>query len=353
MTYKSNLTRSELAACVELGKALTSELDGSRLLEKILQKIKDLLPALNWSLLLIDEKTNELRFELSIDLDIDEVKDIRIPLDEGIAGRVAKSQKAMIVEEVEKSPFFSNRVDRVSKYKTRSIICVPLVYGGRSLGVIEVVNPNQADNKTVSLLSIIADYAAIAVENMRRYRKIHRLAIHDDLTGLYNQRYLYNTLNQLISNYKRISAPISLIFMDVDNFKRIVDTYGHLKGSRILQELAQTIETMIEDPAFAVAYGGDEFVVVLPGYDNEEAIKKAEQIRTAISQTAYLSNHGLHVTLQASLGVATYPDDAKDVTDLMALADNAMFDVKATGKNRVRSINELSASVSSDLANRK
>ena len=341
MTFNSDLTRSELIACVELGKALTSELDGSHLLEKILQKIKDLLPALNWSLLLIDETTNELRFELSIDLDINMVKDIRISLEEGIAGQVASSQKAMVVEDVEKSPYFSNRVDRLSKYKTKSIICVPLIYGGRSLGVIEVVNPAQVDDKTVSLLSIIADYAAIAVENMRRYRKIHHLAIHDDLTGLYNQRYLYNTLNQLISNFHYNSAPISLIFMDVDNFKKIVDTYGHLKGSRTLQELAHRIDDMIDDPGFGVAYGGDEFVVVLPGFEKKDAIEKAQAIRSSISQASYLSAYGHNLTLQASLGVATFPDDAKDVSGLMALADHAMFDVKAAGKNGVRSITEL------------
>lgn len=336
MTNKHPLTRRELSACVELGKALTSELDTGRLLELILQKTKDLLPAMNWSLLLLDEKTNELRFELSIDLDIDLVKNVRIPLNEGIAGRVASRQKPLIVKDVQKSTFFSNRVDQLSKFTTRSIICVPLVYGGKSLGVIEVINPQSLADKTVSLLSVIADYAAIAVENMRRYQKIHNLAIHDDLTGLYNRRYLYTTLKQLISNRRDAEYPVSLIFMDVDNFKRVVDTYGHLKGSKTLQELAQTIAASLTEPAFGVAYGGDEFVVVLPGIKKNQALHKADAIRSAISQSIYLSTYGHDLTLHASLGVATYPDDADDVTGLLALADNAMFDVKADGKNAVK-----------------
>ena len=199
MENKNLLTRHELNACVELGKALTSELDSKRLLEKILRKIKDLLPAMNWSLLLIDEETDELHFELSIDLDLKLVKDIRLPLSEGIAGQVAAQQKPMVIEDVKNSEHFSNRVDQLSNFTTHSIICVPLVFGGKTLGVIEVVNPSRLENKTLSLLSIIADYAAIAVENMRRYQKIHNLAIHDDLTGLYNRRYLYNNLENLIS----------------------------------------------------------------------------------------------------------------------------------------------------------
>ncbi len=334
------LTHRELSACVELGKALTSELDAGRLLERILQKIKDLLPAMNWSLLLIEEKTNALRFELCIGLDIDLVRDIRIPLNEGIAGRVASSQKPLIVQNVQKSSFFSNRVDQLSNYTTRSIICVPLIFAGKSLGVIEVVNPRHVKENTLSLLSIIADYAAIAVENMRRYQKIHNLAIHDDLTGLYNQRYLYTTLNRLISNHQGDNYPVSLIFLDVDNFKHVVDTYGHLKGSQTLQELAQTIAASLKEPAFGVAYGGDEFVVVLPGMKKIHALQKADDIRSAISQSVYLSTYDHALSLHASLGVATYPDDANDVAGLLALADHAMFDVKADGKNAVKAFTE-------------
>ena len=338
MENKNLLARHELNACVELGKALTSELDSKRLLEKILRKIKDLLPAMNWSLLLIDEETNELRFELSIDLDLKLVKDIRLPLSEGIAGQVATQQKPMVIEDVKNSEYFSNRVDQLSNFTTHSIICVPLVFGGKTLGVIEVINPSRLENKTLSLLSIIADYAAIAVENVRRYQKIHNLAIHDDLTGLYNRRYLYNDLENLISESKNNKLPVSLIFMDIDNFKSVVDSYGHLKGSQTLQELANTISKSLDEPAYGVAYGGDEFVVVLPGLNKSRAIQKTEEIRLRINSSTYLAGHGHHLKLQASFGVATYPDDATDVAGLLALADHAMFDVKADGKNAIKSL---------------
>jgi len=337
MVDHSALTVRELLSCMELGKALTSELHSTDLFRKILHKISELLPAENWSLLLLDEETGELHFELSVDLDLERVRDVRLPLGQGIAGKVALEQKSLVIEDVTECPFFSARVDQISGSLTRSIICVPLVFGLRTVGVIEVVNPKSLDGDPLSLLSIIADYAAIAVENMRRYREIKNLANHDDLTGLYNTRHLYGVLGNLVKRAEETRDPFSLIFMDIDHFKRVVDTYGHLKGSQAIQEVAGTLRECLVEPAFGVAYGGDEFVAVLQGFDKVGALQKAEEIRSRMKQRVYLASHGHRVSLSASFGVATFPDDASDVTGLLALADRAMFDVKEKGKDAVKS----------------
>jgi diguanylate cyclase (GGDEF)-like protein len=242
----------------------------------------------------------------------------------------------MVIEDVMKCEFFAGQVDQISGCSTRSLICVPLVFGGRTVGVIEVVNPRNLEGDPLPLLSIIADYAAIAVENMRRYREIQNLAIHDDLTGLYNTRHLYRVLGHLVRTAEETKDPFSLIFMDIDHFKRVVDTYGHLKGSQAIQEVARTIRECLTEPAFGVAYGGDEFVAVLQGSDKAQALKKAEEIRSRMKQTVYLSNHGHQVSLSASFGIATFPEDAGDVTGLLALADRAMFDVKEKGKDAIK-----------------
>jgi diguanylate cyclase (GGDEF)-like protein len=336
-----SLTQQQLLSCVELGKTLTAELDSKRLFGKILNKVSELLPAENWSLLLLDEATGELRFELSVDLVPDVVKKIRLRVGEGIAGQVALRQVPMVVRDVEGCEFFSSRVDELSGCKTESLICVPLVFGGKTLGVIEVVNPKSMGNNSLSLLSVIADYAAIAVENMIQYRHINDLAIHDDLTGLFNQRYLYRALRDLISAGAADRTPFSVVFMDLDHFKRVVDTYGHLKGSEALHEVAATIKACLPDPAFGVAYGGDEFVVVLPGFGKKTATGKAEEIRAKMSQTKYLSKYGHQVAIQASFGLATYPDDSTELSGLLALADNAMFHVKRTGKGAVMPVSAL------------
>ncbi len=335
MEDHSSLTRHELLSCMELGKALTAELDPARLFDTILHKVSALLPAQNWSLFLLDEATGELHFELSIDLDPDMMKDFRLRLGEGIAGRVALEQKPMVVADVRASEFFSERVDQHTGFTTQSILCVPLIFGGRTLGVIEVVNPRTIEASALSVLTVIADYAAIAVENTRRYQQIQAMALHDNLTGLYNTRYLYHALEDLITTSAAVTAPFSMIFMDIDDFKLVVDTYGHLNGSQALQEVAETIRHCLPAPAFGVSYGGDEFVVVLPGFGKRQARHKAEEIRVTLSQTIFLANQGLQVSLRASFGVATYPEDATDRTALLALADQAMFDVKGKGKNAV------------------
>ena len=337
------LTYHELLSCMELGKALTAELDGARLIDTILKKVSVLLPAENWSLLLLDEATDELYFELSVDLDPAVMKDIRLRLGEGIAGRVALEQRPIVVTDVRQSAHFFDQVDQRTGFTTKSIMCVPLIFGGRTLGVIEVVNPRHLGASAMSLLTLIADYAAIAVENTRRYQQIQTLAIRDSLTGLYNTRYLYQSLETLIAASAAVRAPFSLIFLDVDDFKRVVDTHGHLNGSQALQEVAELIRYCVTEPAFGVSYGGDEFVVVLPDYDKCQALHKAEEMRDQLSRTIFLANQGLQVHIQASFGVATYPDDATDRTGLLALADQAMFRVKRRGKNAVGSGREHQA----------
>ena len=166
-------------------------------------------------------------------------------------------------------------------------------------------------------------------------QKYKNLAIHDNLTGLYNTRHLYHALDQLIKKSASSGRVFSLVFMDIDNFKRVVDTHGHLNASKALQEIAATIKSTLQKPAYGVAYGGDEFVLVLPGFDKQQALDMAETIRQRIKQTIYLQKVGLSVHVSSSLGVSTFPDDADTLTDLLALADQAMFSVKERGKDSV------------------
>jgi diguanylate cyclase (GGDEF)-like protein/PAS domain S-box-containing protein len=173
-------------------------------------------------------------------------------------------------------------------------------------------------------------------EVLRRGRERFRnLSLRDNLTGLYNTRYLYEALDEIVAQSRHSGKPFSLIFMDMDNFKRVVDTYGHLNGSQALREVARTIRSAIKKPCFGVAYGGDEFVVVLPGFDKARATSKVEFIRAKMRRTIYLTDSGLAVRLSASFGLASYPEDAKDVIGLLGRADKALFRVKQTGKGLI------------------
>ena len=175
-----------------------------------------------------------------------------------------------------------------------------------------------------------------AEEKLRKSRERFRyLANHDSLTDLFNTRYLYKALDMLIAQSRRSGKPFSLVFLDMDNFKQIVDTHGHLNGSQALREVARTFQENLADPAFGVAYGGDEFVLVLPDTGKDEALEQARRIRARMKETTYLTGKGLEVHMSASFGIATYPDDAQDRESLLALADEAMFRIKSRGKDAV------------------
>lgn len=202
----------------------------------------------------------------------------------------------------------------------------------------------KSDNITLSLgnLCIVTkemeaeEHLKQAQEALRKSEQNYRTqAIHDNLTGLYNTRYLYSALSDLIEKSKLSKRSFSLVFMDIDNFKTVVDTHGHLNASQTLQEIGVTIKKVLKSPAYGVAYGGDEFVLVLPGFNKQQALEMAEAVRTQIKQTLYMQKAGLKVQISASLGVSTYPDDAGTLTELLALADQAMFSVKERGKDLV------------------
>ncbi len=329
------LSREELESCLSLGKDLTSALEPNQVLGRIMQRLSALLPAENWSLLLLDEGGGHLCFQLSVNLDQKMLQGIKVPLKGSIAGQAVLQGKPVVVEDVSKCEHFLDQVDRITGFTTRSVISVPLLFGGRPLGVLEVVNPRRVGAHTLPLLQAAAEYAAIAVENMNRFRRIQYLAEHDDLTKLYNTRYMYRALEQLLAQSRQESKPLGLIFMDLDNFKSVVDTYGHLMGSLAISEVAATIKAVLSEPAFAVAYGGDEFVAVLPGADAAQTRAKAEEIRERMKGTVYLVDHGHQVELRASFGVASYPDDAENLKKLLARADRDMFQAKGQGKDRV------------------
>lgn len=329
------LTRRQLTACVNFGKALGAQIEPDTLFRSVLDHASHLIPAHNWSLLLLDEPSGELQFEVAVGLAPDALKHVRLRVGEGVAGVCAEKKEPVIVRNVRKSPFFNPSVDAMTGFLTRSLVCVPILFGDRCVGVVEVVNPTRVNRSVVAMLFAMADHVAVAVENARRYLVIREMADHDSLTGLYNTRFMYRDLPERLKLSATGREPLSIAFMDMDNFKLVVDTHGHLNGSRALQEAAATIGDAARPPCYAVSYGGDEFVAVLPGFSKSAALDWALATRARMSETVYLKNWGLAVHLTASYGVASSPDDAVDVTELLAHADHAMFGVKKRGKDGV------------------
>ena len=167
-------------------------------------------------------------------------------------------------------------------------------------------------------------------------QRFREQSLQDNLTGLYNQRYLYQALPVQINESLAVGGRLSLLFLDIDNFKQVVDAHGHLNGSRAIQEVAETIRRAVEPPAWAVAYAGDEFVVVLPRHDPSRAEQAARQLQSRIHQTTFLAAQGIGLQLRISCGIATCPDHADGIEGLLYAADTALFGVKGRTKGTIR-----------------
>jgi diguanylate cyclase (GGDEF)-like protein len=332
----------EVAVFHELGKALTSSLQLDQVLRTIMEKIDEFLRPDTWSLLLLDEIKQELYFELAVGKGAPALKDVRIKMGQGIAGWVAQHDEAVIVPDVSRDTRFFAKVDEKTKMETRSIVAVPVRYRDHCLGVIELINCIGTDgfqDRDLSLLEALADFAAIALENARHVKRIHELTITDDCTSLYNARHMDFILETEIYRSQRYGYEFSLVFIDLDHFKNVNDTHGHLVGSKLLSEVGQMVKTACRRIDFAFRYGGDEFVVVLPQASKENAFVVARRLHRMIGETRWLTSEGLDIHITASVGVASYPSDARTKVDLLHLADEAMYQVKNSTRDGVASAN--------------
>ncbi len=328
----------EVAVFHELGKALTSSLQLDQVLRTIMEKIDEFLRPDTWSLLLVDEEKHELYFELAVGKNTQLLKDIRIKMGQGIAGWVAENEKALVVPDVSKDTRFFSQVDEKTKMETHSIVAVPVRYRDHCLGVIELINCVGADGfheRDLALLEALADFAAIALENARHVKRIHELTITDDCTALYNARHMNFILETEIYRSQRYGYEFSLVFLDLDHFKNVNDTHGHLVGSRLLAEIGQMLRGNCRLIDFAFRYGGDEFVIVLPQASKDNAAIVARRLHKMIRETVWLREDHLDIHITASLGVAAYPTDAKTKIDLLHLADEAMYNVKNSTRDAV------------------
>ena len=220
-------------------------------------------------------------------------------------------------------------------------IGVPVVIESKVAAVLELYSEWDDPPLTrvhTDLLAKFAALAAHAVEKIDLQQRLEELVITDDLTNLFNTRYLHRTLDTEIQRSTRYSMSVSVIFMDLDHFKDVNDLYGHLVGSKLLAEIGQLLMGMLRNLDIVARYGGDEFVMVLPQTELYNALVIADRIRKRIEGTKFLRKEGMSLRVTGSFGVAAYPETARSKEDLIRIADESMYNVKKNTRNGVYAI---------------
>jgi diguanylate cyclase (GGDEF)-like protein len=322
----------------EVGKALASTLDLQKILQTIMEKISDFLQPDTWSLLMLDENVNELYYEMAIGTNANQLKDVRVRMGEGIAGWVAEHGEPVLVKDIGTDPRRLAKRSESSHPDARSIVCVPVKGRNNVLGVIELINTASKERfreEDIPILKNLADYAAIALENARYVKRIHELTITDDCTALYNARHLNFVLDAEIYRSTRYGYEFSVVFIDLDHFKQVNDTHGHLMGSKLLWLVGDLVKGHLRLIDYAFRYGGDEFVVVLPQTSKHSALMVVRRLRELLNSRKFFVEEGLNVRLTASFGISGFPADARTRRELLHHADEAMYLVKNTTRDNV------------------
>ena len=220
----------------------------------------------------------------------------------------------------------------------RSQAVVPLRAGENVFGVMVVASANRRELSSAEMerLAVLGNQSSLSLQNALLHGELERLSVTDRLTELYNHGYFQQRLEEEFNRAARFGHNISLIMLDIDDFKEFNDTFGHPQGDRVLRAVSAIIRANLRDIDIAARYGGEEFVVLLPETELDGAAAVAERIRTTVEE--YRLEEGAQRAFRTvSVGVATFPGDANTASRLLELADQAMYRAKRAGKNRVES----------------
>ena len=281
-----------------------------------------------------------------------ELAGTHLPGDVGIVGTTYRSGMPYLSKDISRDDKFYDAIDKKTQYESKSILAMPIKIYDSVVGVIELINRKEKvnyDDRDLSILEIFASYTSTLIKNALDARRFEDLSKRDNLTGLYNDRYFYERLDMETQKAIDGGSDLSLIFFDLDHFKQVNDTHGHLVGSRVLKEIALIIdEVFLDSDAASARYGGDEFVILLPGYSLEQSSNYGETLREAIERNVFVREKpgpgepslNIEGVITCSVGIASLEKgEGKELKEMKAAliraADGAMYRAKDLGKNRV------------------
>jgi len=336
--------QQHLALLQDVVRISSASLTLDDVLSRVMAVVSEHFAPQDWSILLRDEASGVLHFGLAMGRAGEELKALALARGEGVAGWVAEHDQPAVIPDVRRDARFSPRFDARSGFTTRSLVAMPLRAGGRVLGVMELCNicdGRQLPAAELDFLRVVCDSTGLAIDRALVYARTLELARSDPLSGLLNSTAFGEQVEALATARRGTPRPFSLVFLDVDDFKRVVEEHGHLQASRILAAVGARIRGRLPAGAVASRFGGDEYAVLLPEADRAAALAFARQLAHDLGDEPYPCPASTRpgggagipsARLTFSMGLATAPSDGATADALLHASDVAMFAVKRDGK---------------------
>ncbi|WP_338140554.1 sensor domain-containing diguanylate cyclase [Desulfurivibrio dismutans] len=309
----------------------------SSLLVNIVELLKKTLELEEFYLLLKDEGSGFFEIWAADEDLMDITDDLIFREDKGLFASVIESGKPLLLQNIDNDVRFvlyKGRLPNVS-----SLLSLPLLGAdGRVFGLLNIHKKDGRyfrQDDEVFFCSLVQNMA-FALERTRLFEKARQEAMHDELTGTYNRRFLYDYANKELSKSLRSNDAFSLILLDIDRFKKVNDNYGHLYGDQVLRELVASLKCIIRQSDVLARYGGEEFAVLLPNTPASAAAFLAEKLRREVEQKGLAPpSTAQREKLTITVGVASFPDDGKSIERLFSVADQRLYMGKSAGRNRL------------------
>ena len=328
----------ELELLFDTTRALSSTLELDKILKLINQLIGSTLNYDRFSILLLNKSTGMLVVKHVFGFEYKGiVKGTRLKPDSGILGKAFKTRRRVLIDDLSELDPRLGPLEQSLPTKG-SFLCIPMVHKNNLLGMLTFTReePKAFSKDEIRLLNSLARQAAMAIINAELYQKKLELSVTDELTGLANRRQLRVRLDRETERATRYHSPVSVLMIDIDHFKRYNDVNGHLFGDGVLKGVAQALKKNVRKVDTVARFGGEEFVIVLPGQNKPTAASIAEKLRKAVARRDFprmsCQPNG-HISI--TIGIASYPEDSNDPNDLIDKADLAMYVAKRSGRNQV------------------
>jgi diguanylate cyclase (GGDEF)-like protein/putative nucleotidyltransferase with HDIG domain len=328
------LAHREIYALYEIAQAMGTSLGVADTMAIISAKLSNLVPFSCCALFLHEDESEILRCRFATGVDANLIQQVAVRAGEGLTGWVARNRRPLVNARPSADLEASGLTGRTTTLQS-ALVC-PLVLGERFIGAIAVyhVEPSYYRDDHRRLIDRVSEQAAAVISNSIMFEQTKEDSLTDPLTGLPNTRFLFMHLTRELARAERLNAEVSLVVMDLDNFKEINDRHGHHVGDRALCEVARLLRGAIRPYDICVRYAGDEFILVLSGCNAEEAERKREELQAAVAAVRFEVRPGKPVKLGISVGAAVFPQDGDVYETLLATADSRMYQNKAARKRR-------------------